>query len=356
MKVTFKTLKQQTFELELKEDDLVSEVKKKIEAEKGQEFSAGSQTLIHSGKVMEDCKTLKQYKVTDKGFIVVMSVAKPQKEAPEDKPSSGETTVPPQQLTSSLVPPPETPPGIVRSAIPEAASQNVSTGESALLTGADYERAISEIMSMGFERTMVIQAMRSSFNNPDRAVEYLLAGNIPSVVHEQPPSSTEVHPDGARSVLPSDDHSASESADSEGPITALTGLPQFQQMRALVQSNPELLPQLIQQISSESPELLRQIQENEQGFLEFLNAPINPEAGEGEGIEASDASVTGPPRSRERPSIILTMTPEEQAAINRLKALGFPEDLVVQAYYACEKNEEAAANFLLSETLDDEMA
>ncbi|CAH8466618.1 unnamed protein product [Dicrocoelium dendriticum] len=99
-----------------------------------------------------------------------------------------------------------------------------------------------------------------------------------------------------------------------------------------------------------------QIQENEQEVLEFLNAPINPEAGEGEGIEASDTPVTGPPRSRERPSIILTMTPEEQAAINRLKALGFPEELVVQAYYACEKNEEAAANFLLSETLDDEMA
>lgn len=48
----------------------------------------------------------------------------------------------------------------------------------------------------------------------------------------------------------------------------------------------------------------------------------------------------------EDPPGTIRVTPEEKAAIDRLVALGFPKHRAVEAYLACDKNEEMAANYL----------
>ena len=48
----------------------------------------------------------------------------------------------------------------------------------------------------------------------------------------------------------------------------------------------------------------------------------------------------------------IEVTPEENAAINRLCELGFDRSLVIQVYFACDKNEEMAANLLFSDHAD----
>lgn len=53
-----------------------------------------------------------------------------------------------------------------------------------LVTGTHFETAIQNMMEMGFPREQCMNAMRASFNNPDRAVEYLMT--VCDIIHRIP--------------------------------------------------------------------------------------------------------------------------------------------------------------------------
>ncbi|MBN3309743.1 RD23B protein, partial [Amia calva] len=283
----------------------VKALKEKIEAEKGCDgYPASGQKLIYAGKILNDDIPLKDYKIDEKNFVVVM--------------------VTKVSIAEDL------------SLLEEAAS--------ILVTGQAYENLVTEIMSMGYEREQVIAALRASYNNPDRAVEYLLTGipaepDLPPGEVVRPPPATNPTPQPAERAQPGPAASVSSSGN---PLEFLRNQPQFQQMRQIIQQNPALLPALLQQLGRDNPQLLQQITQHQERFVQMLNEPLGEVGGEG-------AEGQGAPQTN-----YIQVTPQEKEAIERLKALGFPEGLVIQAYFACEKNENLAANFLLQQNFDDE--
>lgn len=81
---------------------------------------------------------------------------------------------PPQAAAPAPVPTPAEAPSAPATAS-TATSQPVFGDSSSFLTGDALQSTINNMTEMGFEREQVLRALRASYNNPDRAVEYLMS-------------------------------------------------------------------------------------------------------------------------------------------------------------------------------------
>ncbi|RIB11084.1 XPC-binding domain-containing protein [Gigaspora rosea] len=383
MKITIKTLQQKQFHVEAEPEDT-----QKIEESQGHEVSL--QKLIFSGKVLADDKSVSSYNITEKDFLVVMVSKPPSKpNVPPSSNSGPSSTITPQpNLTSSAPPPTVIHPPIVPITSPPSTQesepgptptpagstptnpQSIQShfgNQSALVTGTDYTNAIQRIMELGFDRDQVVKAMRASFNNPDRAVEYLMTGIPESVQNEQIPATPDLAgnqptppttgntatPALPQNILqdaalaqqlqqqqqPPQQQQQQQQQGSAEEMAFLRSQPQFQQLRQLVQQNPAYLPHLLQQIGQTNPQLLQFINANQSTFTRLLQ-----ESGDDAG--AGDANLP--------PPHYVSITQDEKDAIDRLEALGFDRARAIEAFLACDRNEDLAANYLFDNMHDDE--
>ncbi|KIH88312.1 UV excision repair protein RAD23 [Sporothrix brasiliensis 5110] len=416
MKVTFKDLKQQKFVIEVDPSETIAAVKQKISDERG--WEPKTQKLIYSGKILKDEETVESYKIEEKGFVVCV-VNKPK--APPAAASAAQSST--AAASSASAPAPATP---ARSAGPAAtpaapvAAAAASSGAPAATptpaarandanytdpnsfsVGPALQEAIANMEAMGFERSQINAAMRAAYNNPDRAVEYLLTG-IPDNLQQQQqqaqqePAAQQAAP--AAAATPAGDASTDEAtaaaiaaavaeggdededgvnlfdlaaqqgrggaggaagagrgtsaataaaaAAAAGGAGAGQGLgnldflrhnAQFQQLRQVVQQQPQMLEPILQQLGAGNPQLAQLIAQNPDQFLSLLSE------------DGDDDDAPLPPGAQ-----AIAVTEEERDAIERLCRLGFDRDQAIQAYFACDKNEELAANFLFDQPDDDE--
>lgn len=335
MKITIKTLKQEAFQIEVDpEKDTVRTLKEKFSRESKQDYPVERQRLIYLGKIMEDDDPLSQYNLDDKKFVVVMNkkpAAAPAAAEPAAAPaatsSAKSESAPAASATATEKPKEEEKPKEDKKPEPEPPQD-------------DIQIKIQRITEMGYSEEEARIALEICDNNPDRAVEYLLSEIATS---SMPPSAG--GGGGGGSALGG---SGGLAGSQESRLAFLREHPTFLEMKRLLQEDPSLLPQLLQKIQSSNPDLMRIISENQVEFLALIN-----EGADGAGPDGRSGGV---PRELETTAAAMvdSLTQSDMDAIDRLKALGYPEHLVIQAYIACERNEYQAAEFLVSQTLDDD--
>ncbi|EEF45625.1 uv excision repair protein rad23, putative [Ricinus communis] len=378
MKVFVKTLKGTNFEIDVKPEDTVEDVKNNIEIAQGADvYPASQQMLIHQGKVLKDGTTLEENKVAENSFIVIMLSKR------KVSPSGGSTasSAPPSQAQpASTLPPSATQPSTTAQApavtaeLPQSAAESTPVvnpvssetdiyGQAAsnLVAGSNLEATVQQILDMGggsWDRETVARALRAAFNNPERAVEYLYSG-IPEQPEVQPlpraPSSGQAAIPSATAQEPAAPTSGGANANpldlfpqglptigsttSAGTLDFLRNSQQFQALRAMVQANPQILQPMLQELGKQNPHLMRLIQEHQADFLRLINEPVE-----------GDGNLLGQLASAVPQSV--SVTPEEREAIERLEAMGFDRAIVLEVFFACNKNEELAANYLLDHMHD----
>ncbi|EJD03021.1 UV excision repair protein Rad23 [Fomitiporia mediterranea MF3/22] len=406
MELTIKNLQGKVFKIsDVEEEDTVASLKQKIAGQF--QHPVELQKLIYSGKILQDDAQIKSYNIKQTDFIVLM-VSKPKAapapaaapapvaaKAPEATPATAPAPAPaaPVAATSTSAASSTSAPA---TASPAAATpQERAFGDTtSFLSGDALQASIQNMIEMGFERAQVMRAMKASFNNPDRAVEYLMNG-IPAHLDAESSAgpagpaapgapATNPAPAPQQTAAPAPVPAAAPAQPAAAPAPQPTapqnlfqlaqqqqqhhggGLPggaaglgatgagieslgggdaQLGQFRNTVMQNPALLQPMIQQIAQSNPNLAQYLEQNPEALLQLLGAI----GGEG-GLEEGEGGEGGIPPG----ATVLQVTPEERAAIERLEALGFPRQQVVEAYFACDKNEEMAANYLFENGFEDE--
>ena len=299
MKLLLKNLRQQEFKIEIESDQkTVKDLK--LEIEKVYNFDSTCIKLLHSGVVLEDAKTLEEYKIKE-GNVIIMMLAKA-KAAPA-KPESNPNLQP--NPPSKSQPQPE-----------EQPKSNENKPE--------YTEQINSLIDMGYERDKVEKAVKAANGSIDLAVEFLNSGNIPGAPQQS--SNT-----GNANVNPNLPDELKKNASI---------------IKCLCLNNPEKLPSILTNLKRHSPQLIELIKQHEEDFKNLLVAPLSQE--DINNFQSLQQELRRP----QGPTIRLTK--EESDAVKRLQELGFSQADAVQAYFACDKNEEMAANFLFEQKMRDE--
>lgn len=305
MQLTVKTLKGGKFVVNSEPSNTVAEVKVIIETQKP-ELPAANMKLIHSGKVLKDDATIESCNIKPNAFLVVMISKAKKTAAPAPAPvvappaasqtpstaavttNATATATPAPTTTTTETTTDTTPPAAntttttttTSSSTSQPAPTNTTTSTTTTTTTSSTPpdsfptEMVANLTAMGFPEAEVRACLRASQGNPDVAVEYLMSGIPPYAQEIANASNSAPASTGANANASS---SAPTSSSSE-PLAALRNHPQINQLRQLVQSNPGTLQAVLTQIGQQQPDLLQEINSNQELFLQIMNEPVGTSA------------------------------------------------------------------------------
>ncbi|CAF0898364.1 unnamed protein product [Adineta steineri] len=372
MKLEIKNLYNDSFQVEIEDTETVKALKEKIAARDDlrEKYNAELLKLLCTGKVMDDEDMLNTFTIKEDGFLLLVkqTPGKP-KPPPKKKPNQGfnnnnmggfnspfgmqhmpnsfmqspfqnnsymqqpfqnnsymQQPYPNNTYTSPTFNPPDPTDG--------TATESTYTVPESLPSAEARQESLGSLVSMGFDLSDSEKALKACKYNFDEALDRLTSGNIPTGDDDPilPPSASLGQQSTASIIGGSQPNpSATHSLGAEGMGANL------QEMGRLLQNNPEQLQVLKQTIQAEHPQIAQMIDDNPQAFLDLIRQ-----------ASADNAGTALP--GRDNPgTITISLTATEQQSIERIQEIvGLDRNQVIEAFLACDRNEELAINYLLN--------
>ncbi|GFR24728.1 hypothetical protein TNCT_230462 [Trichonephila clavata] len=333
MLITLKTLQEDSFTVEADPLQTVKHLKESIERVKGDAYPAKYIKLLYGGKFLVDGKRLCDYNLEEKKFVILV-VKRPQRSADKEQ-------------------------GRARP-FPSTVSEREQ------LLYEEHDQLVEHIVELGFRREEVERALGASFNNAEQAVEYLINGTLSNAGSSLPP---DFPAEFSAAFCAYESANAEERSERGASGHRESILPSQERIY-------ELFTEAFIECRNHTRQQDRQIEADHelisQNYAELEAAGITDPHGIFETLNSTNFSGCGIPtemfthpdgvfqvfnetygpaaQARRMPgSMTGGLLDRDHQALERLKQFGFADQQVVEAYFICDRNENAAADFLFSQ-------
>lgn len=359
----------ESFQVNCDPDETVTILKYIIQESLAMNVSIEDQKLVYAGVILENSKKLSTYNIDEKKFIVLLInklTTSPMlklntinnTDDKDNKVEENKSSAPIEHSPSTSKP----------TTTNDCNKENTNTNsnittvkinenlKSMPLTKTidnDYETKKKQMMEMGYCKELVEQSLLVSFDNPERAVQYLLDG-IPYNIFQ---SFDIEHLTTINQQLR---NNATDQSSSEQSINIFRDIPQLQSLCKFLQKHPEQLNEILLLIAQKHPSLFDLISTHQSLFVIMLNEPIPNAEDNVQGSSSSTQNNTDNASVNNALDEILNeynktndtnieFTIDDRESLQRLQQLGCSVDEAFKVYIACDQNEIYAANILLND-------
>ena len=309
MKIIIKNLKQVQYPININNDKITVKELKEEFCKVHNQFEASSLKFLYHGLILNDEKTLSDYKLKDEDVLIMMAT---KSHIIHNNKQENEKEVK-KDLEKQK----------------EKEQEKVKEKEKEKKKEKEYPNELKQLTEMGFDKETSEKALKISKGNLQGAIELAMNGIT----------------DEDLAFFEEQEQQSQNNRNNTPTLKTIASV-----IKVLCQHDPSNLEDILQTLQQNAPELMNMISNNQEEFENLLKEPMNEnDLRNFEQFQIENGELFGlGEEDEEDDNDGINLTKDEMDKVKKIvEFTGVSDAEAVQAFIACEKNEQLATNFVL---------